>query len=150
MSNKHKRSSLTCSPEQAYEHFAWSAKDEGRYLGFPEVCLFPTAITSMTTTQLPLFPSSSRRYMLNNLLTLLLVKITLPHHLKNFPSTHHFLAKLFSKMLLQSKPHLHCGSCRNNNIAKEGKSDGLYRSFQFPSNFPNISSSQAIPQDTGK
>ena len=98
-------SSLDCSPSQAYSHFTESFKDDGGYYVLPswvsqvqhvpsEDDLLQFDLSSITPSiikkVLRKHPSSSSPG--DDGITY--------HHLEMMPSTHHFLATLFSEVLL--------------------------------------------------
>ena len=100
-------SCLNCPPSQAYSHFTESFKDDGDYCALTswvsQVQHVPSEDDLLQFDLSPITPSIIKKVLRKH------PSSSSPgddgityHHLKMMPSTHHFLASLFSKVLLCS------------------------------------------------
>ena len=108
-STKAKSEDLACSVEEAYTYFAGCAEDGGKYSGQPEwvsnVMQPPSEDEVLDFDLSPVTPAIVKRVLRSR------PSGSSPgedgityHHLKMLPSTHHFLATLFSKLLHSQLP----------------------------------------------
>lgn len=100
--------SLACSADDAFKYFSESFQDEGSYMGFPEwienLMPVPSDVEVIPFDLSPITPNQIKKVLKGR------PSNSSPgvdgityHHLKNLPSAQHFLATLFSKILLQSQ-----------------------------------------------
>ena len=141
--DKSPKPTLDCSQESAYTYFAEISRDDESYSVFPswvaEVQHVPEEEDLFDFDLTPITPSLVKKVLKKR------PSGSAPgddgityHHLKMMPSTHHFLATLFSKILLQSQspPSSWC-QAKVITIHKKGDS-------QDPANFRPIALTSVI------